>query len=200
MSVDLSITGVNKFDKISKLANLNPVFCRLDERISSVASKIIETNHRRIPIVYRNRRLAGIVTTMDILDAFLREQSFDEAISTIMIRDVISCEITDSIGYVLQKFKLSRRGGFPIVDKNQKLVGVVSERDFVRCFVDTKFGVKIKDLMTKKPFILSPKMTIKDSLKSLVNSHYRRLPVVDNGKLMGLVVAIDFLKFIKRFS
>jgi CBS domain-containing protein len=134
---------------------------------------------------------------MDILDAFLRRQEFSDAVSSIMIRDVIFCEESDSIGFVLQKIKLARRGGLPIL-KKKKLVGVVSERDFVKYFDKVNFGKSVSEIMTKKPFFIPPSISILDGLKSLVNTHYRRLPVVENKNLEGIVTAIDFLTYIKE--
>jgi len=58
---------------------------------------------------------------------------------------------SDSIEFVLQKIKLSRRGGLPIL-KKRKLVGMVSERDFVKYFDKVKFGKNVGEIMTKKPF------------------------------------------------
>ena len=135
---------------------------------------------------------------MDILDSFLRGQKFDEKISTIMTRDIIFCESEDSIGYVLQKFKISRRGGLPILDKKKRIVGMVSERDFVKYFSNVEFGTKVEEIMTGKPFFVPPSISILDCLKSLVNTHYRRLPVVEDKKLIGIVTGIDFLRHIKE--
>lgn len=197
MSVELESAGLNRFDSVLKIANVTPICSYESDSIRQVAEQIILTKHRRIPIISRKRKLVGIITIMDILDAFLRGLSFDEKISTIMIRDVIYCKVDDKIGFVLQKFKLSRRGGFPIVDDDMNIIGIVSERDFVKHFSDVTFGTKVKEVMTPKPFVLKPEMSIIDSLKSLVNTHYRRLPVVEGKKLVGLIVAVDFLKYIR---
>jgi CBS domain-containing protein len=114
-----------------------------------------------------------------------------------MIRDVIFCEENDPIEFVLQKIKLSRRGGLPIL-KKKKVIGMVSERDFVKYFDKVKFEKTVSEIMTKKPFFISSSTSIFDGLKSIVNTHYRRLPVVEDNKLEGIVTAIDFLSYIKE--
>ena len=195
MTVKLEDAGLDRFKRISTIANMNPVYCRESSTISEVVEKMIKTNYRRMPIASKDGKLIGVLTTSDILDAFLKAGDFSEKISTIMIRDVIFCEADDTLDFVLQKFKLSRRGGFPITEKG-KLAGIVSERDFVKRFSNVDFGLKVEDCMTKKPFFIHPNMSIFDCIKSLVNSHYRRLPVVDGGKLIGITTTADLVNYI----
>jgi acetoin utilization protein AcuB len=60
------------------------------------------------------------------------------------------------------------------------------------------FGTKIRELMTTKPFFIQPSATIFECLKSVVNTRYRRLPVVLNKKLVGMVTAADILKYLNE--
>jgi CBS domain-containing protein len=195
--IELEKAGLRREDPITKIGNTNPVFAYEWQSIFSVVNMILEKQIRRIPILNNKNELVGIITTMDILDAFLRRQEFNASISSIMIRDVIVCEESDSIEFVLQKIKISRRGGLPIL-KKKKLVGVVSERDFVKYFDKVVFGKKVSEIMTKNPLFVSSSVSILDGLKSIVNTHYRRLPVIEDKKLEGIITAIDLLNYIKE--
>jgi len=197
MSVKLEDAGLDRFKRISEIANMHPVYCKEDSTIAETVEKMVQTNHRRIPITSSSGKLVGVLTTSDILDAFLKRENFNDKTSTIMVRDVVFCESDDTLDFVLQKFKLSRRGGFPIVE-NEKLVGVISERDFVKHFSNVNFGVKVGEIMTTKPFFISPNMSLFDCLKTLVNARYRRLPVVENGKLAGITTTADLIKYIHK--
>ncbi|MEM5870031.1 MAG: CBS domain-containing protein [Candidatus Aenigmatarchaeota archaeon] len=199
MSIELSLAGLNKEDKIIQLSELNPTFCFEKEKIKEVINKIIEKGHRRLPILSKNKKLVGIITTMDILEAFLRKQDFQDPISLIMNRDVIFCDVNETLGNVLLKFKFSRRGGFPVT-KNGKLVGMISERDIIRRFSSVSFGIKVEEVMTKKPFFLDPKVSILDAIKSMVNTHYRRLPLVKDKKLVGIFTSADALFYLKKID
>lgn len=198
MSVVLELAGIRRENKIITIANLNPVSCKSSEKILNAVDVIIRTGHRRLPIVSTKNTLEGIITITDLLDAFLRRQEFDENIETIMVREVIFCEESDTIDFVLKKIKLSRRGGFPIVDTNKKLVGIISERDFVKYFSNIPFDVKVGEIMSRKPLGITAEVSILDSLKTIVNAKYRRLPVLSHGKLVGIVTSIDLLKYIKN--
>jgi CBS domain-containing protein len=197
MSVSLELAGIKRENKIITIANLNPVSCRTSARIFDAVDTIIQTGHRRLPIVSSKDSLEGIITITDLLDAFLRRQDFSEKLETIMVREVIFCSESDTIDFVLRKIKLSRRGGFPIVDVDKKLVGIVSERDFVKYFSNIPFETKVEDVMSKKPLVVTQEISILDCFKTIVNTRYRRLPVVEGGRLVGIVTSVDLLKYIR---
>jgi CBS domain-containing protein len=198
MSVRLEDAGLDRTGAVTLIANMEPVFSRESDTISQVVDKMVSTGHRRMPVVTKGGELAGVLTISDVLGAFLTGQDFNEKISAIMIRDIVYCDAEDELGLVLQKFKISRRGGFPVVDTGTgRLAGMVSERDFVKHFSKVDFGIKIKDLMTRKPFFVSSSISIYDCLKTMVNTHYRRLPVVYGGKLVGIVTSADMLRYAK---
>lgn len=195
MTIAMSVFGLKREDNIMSIATSKPVFSHKDDKIKDVINKMVSTGFRRMPIVSGKKEVVGIVTKTDILDAFLRKENFSEEISTIMIRDVIKCKHTDSIGYVLDKFKISRRGGFPIV-KDAKLVGIISERDFVKKMPSSKIGLAVHDVMTSKPFIVTTALSILDCLRAIVNTKYRKIPVVEEGKLVGIISSADLMKYI----
>jgi CBS domain-containing protein len=60
------------------------------------------------------------------------------------------------------------------------------------------FGKKVSEIMTKNPLFVSSSVSILDGLKSIVNTHYRRLPVIEDKKLEGIITAIDLLNYIKE--
>jgi len=197
MSIELEKAGLDRFQKIITIAQMHPSYCKDSDTINHLVETISKTGHRRIPIISKNMKFTGMITIMDVLDAYLRKNNFNEKVSSIMARNITFCERDDTIGYVLQKFKLSRRGTLPILHKS-KLVGIVTEREIVKHFSKVNFGMKVEELMIKKPFLIKPNLSILDTLKAIVNTHYRRLPIVDNKKLVGFITAIDILNFMNK--
>ena len=195
MTIDLKSAGLNYKQKITTIANMKPVFCKESDAITKVVEKIVSTGHRRTPIISRRGDVVGIITKSDILDAFLRNENFNSRISEIMTRDIIFCNPTDTLVHVLQKFNLSRRGGFPILD-GKKPIGMVSERDFIKQFLGINLGIEVGDVMTRKPFIIQRNISILDCLRIIVNTHYRRLPVLSGETVVGIVTSEDLLKYI----
>jgi len=195
--IDLEKSGLNRFTSITTIASMKPVYCHDKDSIDAVIKKIIDSRHRSIPILGKNGSVSGIVTATDILNSFMTGMDFSKPISGIMVHDVLSVNSHDTIGYVLQKFKVSRRSRFPVLHDG-KLAGIVSDFDIVKFFVDSSFGEKTENVMTRKPFFIQPSISIMNAVKTMVNSHYRRLPVVDSGKIAGLVIANDLLKILKE--
>lgn len=196
IGIELEKSGLDRFSKLSTITKLQPVFAFENEDMQLIIKRMLESGHRRLPIVNKSKSLVGIITLMDFLDSFLRREDLKEPISKLMIRDIQHVDSEDTIGLLLQKFKISRRGGFPVTSNN-KLEGMVSERDIVKHFDQTNFGFPVEAIMTRKPFFVHSHITILDCLKSMVNTRYRRLPIVTGRKLAGIVTAMDILKYIK---
>lgn len=198
MSIELESLGVNGKESVIRISSRNPVFCNERDTIADVAIKIVATEHRRLPVVTRKGEVVGVLTKSDLLGAFLRRENFKQPISAIMNREPILCEAGESVRYVLQKFKISRRGGFPVVE-GKKLVGIISERDYVSLICGRSTGTRVSETMTKKPMVAQPGTSVLECLKTMVNTHYRRLPVVSNaagGELVGIVTSSDMLRYI----
>lgn len=197
MSITLETAGLDRSQPIDTFVRLNPIYCKESEKLKEVVNKILETGHRSFPVVSQKNLIVGVITIMDLLGAYLRKQDLNDPISAIMSRDVIYVNADDAIGFVLQKFKLTRRGRFPIL-KDKKVVGIVTERDFVKHFSNMNFEMPVEEVMTKKPFFIRSSITVLDCLKSMVNTRYRRLPVVLDRKLVGVETVTDILRYIKN--
>jgi len=96
---------------------------------------------------------------------------------------------------VLDFFKKHRKGAYPIVYR-KCLVGVVSEWDIVRQ-IRGKTGIKISDVMVRRPMVSQEHNSVADVSRMLAVGGFRRLPVVKNGILTGVVTPRDVLAFLK---
>jgi CBS domain-containing protein len=78
--------------------------------------------------------------------------------------------------------------------------GIVTERDFVRRVVAQKkpLDTKISDVMTKPLITIGPEATINVAARRMMNNKIRRLPVMKNHQLVGIIVVSDFAKHIKK--
>lgn len=193
--IKLEDVGINRLDGISHIANLAPAYVFDFENISNTVKTIITSGHRRIPVVSKGNDIIGILSYMDILNALLRGLSRNTQVSTFMTKEVIFCDAGDTLNDVLQKMKISKRGGMPVI-KERKLIGMVSERDFIKLFSRKHFDIPVGNIMSHKPLFISPNMSIQTCMKTMVNTHYRRLPVVDNKNLTGIVTGLDVIHFI----
>ena len=91
--------------------------------------------------------------------------------------------------------------GASVVDKNGDLVGILSEMDCMETVIQNLYygvsGGDVKDFISTNVTTVNPEMGIVDLAQMLQETHFRRLPVVENGKLIGQVSRRDLLKAIQ---
>ena len=96
--------------------------------------------------------------------------------------------------------------GAPVLDKDRKLVGIISEKDCLRIIVDQAYhnlptsDRKVSDYMTVKVKTLSSTSDVVEAANEFLNSPVRRLPILENGVLIGQVSRRDILKAAKNIN
>ncbi|MDP2767917.1 MAG: CBS domain-containing protein [Candidatus Methanoperedens sp.] len=116
-------------------------------------------------------------------------------IKEIMTRDVVTIDIKSDVQHLAQKMLAYDVGSVIITDKKQP-VGIVTERDIVRKIVIKNLkpeDISIKELMTTPLITIPATEDVTDTMHKMVKMEIRRLPVVENAKLVGIVTDIDLL-------
>ncbi|MBS4217872.1 CBS domain-containing protein [Bacillus sp. FJAT-49711] len=114
-------------------------------------------------------------------------------IRDIMTTDVQTCTLQDNVYEVAVKMKDDDVGVIPIVN-NDKLVGVITDRDIVlRCIAEKNPpSSKVEEIMSSHLVTVTPETTTQEAAGIMAKEQIRRLPVVENGKLVGIVALADF--------
>jgi CBS domain-containing protein len=87
-------------------------------------------------------------------------------------------------------------GAVAVVDNEQNLVGIFSERDLMKRVVVKGLDVnklKVDDVMTKNPMVGYAEESYEECMSKMKQINSRHLPIVDNGKLVGMVSLRDLL-------
>lgn len=91
-------------------------------------------------------------------------------------------------------------GAIVIVDEQGKLIGIVTERDITRRVVAERRDpakTLLREVMSANPDALRPSDTAEDALRLMRVRGYRHLPVVDEGRLVGMVSVRDLYEVTK---
>lgn len=110
-----------------------------------------------------------------------------------MILDPVTLHPDATLGNALTLMKKFSIGGIPIVDQNQKLIGILTNRDLR---FETNLGRTVSELMTKEKLVTAPIGTdLKMARDILQRNKIEKLPVVDEfHKLVGLITYKDIMK------
>ena len=108
-------------------------------------------------------------------------------VKDIMSNDIVSLNSEDSIERAAQMMKQFDVGSIPVCNQ-EKLVGVVTDRDItLRSVASGGNQQKICDVMTSNPVTGSPDMDVHDAAKIMSEQQIRRLPIIQNNNLVGIV-------------
>ena len=89
--------------------------------------------------------------------------------------------------------------GALLVMEHGEFIGIFTERDYARKVIlkgRASKEILIREIMTDNPTIVSSDNTIEDCMTLMTNHFIRHLPVVDDGKIMGIVSIGDVVKYI----
>ncbi len=138
-------------------------------------------------------------------------------VSDVMTRDVLSVGPEDRLRRAASIMRESRIGGLPVVDDG-KVVGMITESDFLNMAVDTPDGERhgfldalfgghkaahpstlVGEAMTKDPITVEASMLIREAARRMKRHRIKRVPVVDqDGKLAGILSRADVMKVFAR--
>ena len=143
-------------------------------------------------------------------------------VADIMERDPISVGRDDDVESVIRVLREHELPGVPVVDGSGKLVGIITENDLIlrdeqadlhlphhldimggviylesmKHFegrVKKAFASKAEDMMTAKPITVAPDASLEEAAKLIAEHKHNRLPVVEDGRLVGVVTRLDVL-------
>ncbi len=111
-------------------------------------------------------------------------------VNEIMNDDVIYAEVPGNRDQVLKKLIEKKISGLPVVKKGTKtLVGMITREDLLRHYDEEQIAL----IMNTNVITISPDDTLAECIKIMVDKHYRRIPVVVNKELKGIITIGDIV-------
>ena len=144
---------------------------------------------------------------------------FDMLVKDVMTTDVITVEKFEKVLVVADILAARNISGIPVVDKQGKVIGIITQADILSVvgvrkehtfkdllkhmlgepFPDRRMGDIVGDVMTSSVLTTSPQTNIAEVVRIMDEKKIRRLPVVDDqSKLIGIISRADILKAVLR--
>ena len=112
---------------------------------------------------------------------------------------VITCREESTVEEAARLITKHSVGALPVTERTGALVGILSERDVARAVAENgtaAAGMAVADLMTRDVKVIGPEDSVKEGVRRMGRLTIRHLPVLGDGKLLGVISQRDVLKAI----
>jgi CBS domain-containing protein len=167
---------------------------------------------RRLPVTDAGtKKLRGIVTSGDVInfmgggDKYKLVQvkhdgnllaAVNENVRTIMTQQTVTLTHNATIRDAVKEIVEKKIGGLPIVDNDGVLMGIVTERDVMRVLGAQQSCLKVEDVMSSSLRVTAPDSPIATVAREMTKCRLRRLPVVSDDVVYGIVTATDLMCYL----
>jgi CBS domain-containing protein len=110
-------------------------------------------------------------------------------VADLMTKDVLTVEPSDTIGEAAEKMHDANVGAVVVVEDLVRIVGIVTERDLLRAVAQRARAAeaRVRQWMTPDPLTIPPETSIDEARKIMFDNNFRHLPVVKDGRTLGIV-------------
>ena len=160
----------------------------LDQRLRCLVSSLVEQQNSGGPISQWS--LAEFCEELDWRESYRHVSQF-------MATDLFTVRPDDIVDFAASLMDWRHVRHVPVEDDTGQLVGLVSHRALLRLVATGKVGgdhkVTVREIMNPKPVTVSPETSTVEAIRLMRESQLACLPVVDDGKLVGLVTEHDLI-------
>jgi CBS domain-containing protein len=120
-----------------------------------------------------------------------------QKLKKIMVEKVKTAKVGDSVQNIAMLMNRYQIGCIIIIDDDSKPLGIITERDIIKrviCRAASPDNSRIIDIMSKPLVTASSSMRAGDAAKIMLEHNIKKLPVVDEGRLVGLVTLTDLVR------
>jgi len=193
----------------------NTAAMRKEDTIKHAAEKMFSLQTRRVFLTDSNGHIEGVVTCKDFMDflgggekyKLIKEKhngnlaaAMNEPVREIMTQRVAAIKSSSTLKEAISHMNRTGLGGVP-VERNGVLIGMITEKRIVNLISKSLTGQMVKDHMAKSVIFGTPGETVLDISKTMMRNSFRRIPILQERKLVGIVTSKDLVfTFARKFS
>ena len=179
-------------------------------QLEEVAKIMLDKGIGSVPVM-KDDKMIGIVSKADFVTLAVGI-AFDKiTVKEIMSKDLVVVSPAERIIHARRQMIESHVGRLPVVE-DEKVVGMITSKDLMRAFIDFRKKVPekyqksqikellVEDIMSSNPSYVSKDMAISEVAKIMMDTGFNGLPVVEDGKIVGIITQTDVLRLIEKLE
>ena len=179
-------------------------------QLEDVAKLMLDNGIGSVPVM-DDEKMVGIVSKADFV-TLATGIAFDKiTVKEIMSKELMTVSSTERIVHARRQMIESNVGRLPVVD-DEELVGMITSKDLMRAFIDFRKKVPekyqksqikellVEDIMSTNPTSVTKDMSITEISQIIMETGFNGLPVVEDGKVVGIITQTDILKLIEKLE
>ena len=195
---------------VEKVMSKSVVTVSPDTTIKELSKLVASTGHLGYPVV-KDGRLVGMVTHRDVLRIPWSETSKIK-VEQVMSRGLVTATPNESLASALRRMDEHGVGRLPVVKREdpKKLIGILTRRDLIKGHEMAKHEglvefrrdvldkVKVEEIMRRDVIAVDSDMKIAELMGLMTKYTYQGYPVIEEGKLVGIITFDEIIKNLKR--
>ncbi|MCE4616210.1 MAG: CBS domain-containing protein [Aeropyrum sp.] len=201
-----SIYSALRREVVSTIMNRSPIVVTLDESLEGVLSIMVGEGVGFLPVVYEDGSIYGVITERDVVSR-LADTPFDKKVEDHMTSTIVAVDMESPI---IDAMKLMVAHGFrrlPVISaKTGDLKGIITAKDLVSYFgsheafkaategkLSEVLATPVYMVMSPEVHTISPKSSVADAAKRMLEMGVDSLIVVEGGEARGIITERDIL-------
>lgn len=181
----------------------------MDKReLVSDARRIMEKRNVSRILVTDKGRLVGVVTERDLVERLSSRRTGKVVPTKLRLAACMEMDLAGpgrlvvvspdaKIGEAVRLMIENGISGLPVVE-DDKIVGILTKTDLARLVLKLR-GVRVRDVMTKNPIVVSRATSVLNARERLLKESITVLPVVEDGRIVGLTTESDIASYLESF-
>jgi CBS domain-containing protein len=182
-----------------------------EDSLDDICFCLANNDFRRVAILNDDARLVSLISRSDIIrtykERFQPSGLYKKAAKNkkpfqateVMNKGLITVGKDDSIYHAMEALAANDITGLPVVTDNMQLIGIVSEKDIINYLCSpAPETCTVEKIMTEEVVSFSPRDSLLDICDCLIHNHFRRVTIIERGRLVGIVSRSDIIAYILR--
>ena len=182
-----------------------------EDSLDDICFCFSNNDFRKVTILNDDAKLVSIISRSDIIrtykERFQPSDLFKKTAKNkkpfqaaeIMNKGLVTVGKDDSIYHLMEALGDNDITGLPVVTENMQLIGIASEKDIINYLCTNNLEpCTVEQIMTEEVVSFTPRDSLLDICDCLIHNHSRRVTIVEQGRLVGIVSRSDIIKYILR--